>query len=56
MDTGKLSKSHTYGMTNKKGDWAYMGYEYGYYWFSRWYDIFSTPLTAGDVKNIVYKK
>ncbi len=57
MKTSELVRNNLcYGMTNRRGTWMYMGYQDGYYWFSKEFDFFSTPLTQGDVENIVYKK
>jgi len=57
MKTSLLVKNNLcYGITNRRGTWMYMGYESGYYWFSKEFSLFSTPLTANDVENIVYKK
>lgn len=57
MKTGQLVKNQLiYGFRNRWGTWYYVGYESGRYWFSKEFDFFSTPLTKGDVENIVYKK
>lgn len=57
MDTNELVKNNLcYGITNKWGTWMYLRYQEGRYWFSKEFSVFSTPLTANDVKNIVYKK
>lgn len=66
FDPSRLVRGQIYGMTNRKGDWVYKGYmkwsiydRYGYYYFSNisnWFELFSTPLTADDVRNIIYKK
>ncbi len=66
FNPNNLIPGRIYGMTNRKGDWKYKGYmkwslydSHGYYYFSNisnLFEILSTPLTANEVRNVIFEK